>query len=186
MRTNGHRIFNQHTKTIERRACNHECITLSLCNSLVVLLCKLVGANEKPEAQDTNEYTLDEGKKILRQTQRGKRITYQELGPMIFRSKVDPWKQQANWDGPSVDKGKTRECGGAWMTYASSSMQDSKSVYSYALTTIKLPSTSHAARMRSDSGWLSLTKQMTSGTYISSHRAWPSQPILWNHLSHYR
>ena len=42
----------------------------------------------------------------------------------------------------SSDKGKG--------TYASSSMQDNKFVYWNAFTTMKLPSTSHAAKMKSE------------------------------------
>jgi len=62
-----------------------------------------------------------------------------------------------------------------------SNMQDSKLVYWYAFTTMKFASTSHAAKIKSETR-LEEANRNGGRTYISNHREIPSCPILRNHL----
>ena len=60
-------------------------------------------------------------------------------------------------------------------THASSNMQDNRFVYWNAFITMKFPSTSHAARMKSRDR-SEKSKENGGSAYISSHHDTPSSP----------
>ena len=128
------------TESVERRADEHKDVALGAAECGPVLVRDLIRGNEHAKATNANEDALRT--KVMDRLEGGRGEGRDEVKDRRTRSCVQ-W-----YFGRMYSQEKSRQTG---MAHASSSMQESRVVYWYALTTRKLPSTSHAARMKSNS-----------------------------------